>query len=74
MNHPQHSLNSGYTGADEDRRDNGKACASLCDLRAQSERDAKRHSRQGVPEVVDQVGEQRDAAARHKNDRLGNSG
>ena len=74
MNHPLHSLNSGNTGADEDRRDNGKARASLCELRAQSKRDPKRHSRQGVPEVVDQVSEQSDAAARHKNDRLGNSG
>jgi hypothetical protein len=49
--------------ADEDRGDDGQARASLRDLRAQRERDAKRHGGQRIPEVVDQVGEQGDAAA-----------
>ena len=37
---------------------------------AQEERDAERYGRQGVARVVDEVGEQRDAAASGEDDRL----
>lgn len=71
MNQALHSLNTGYARTDEDRRDDSKARAPLSHLRTQSERDAKRHRSQGIPEVVDQISQQRDAATRHENKRLG---
>jgi len=70
VNEAQHGLDCGHARADEDGRHDREACASLGDPRAQSERDAQGHGRQGVAEVVDQVGQQGDASAGKEYDRL----
>ena len=56
----------GFDGSDnrrdEDRRDNGKPRVSFSPARTQQERDAEWHRGQCIAAVVNQVGEQGDAA------------
>lgn len=63
-------LISSDAGADEDRRDDCQPSPPLSDSRAQRERDPQRKRGQRITEVVDQVGEQRDAAARQEHRQL----
>ena len=57
-------------GADEDRQHDGKTRVALGPLGAQCERDAKRHRCERVSDVVDQVGEESDAAGEDEDHRL----
>jgi hypothetical protein len=61
-------------GADEDRCHHEVACAFLGLEGAQQERDPQRNGGQRVPEVVDQVGQQRDAAGEHEHHELQDEG
>ena len=63
-------LDAGHTGADEDRRHDCEARPSLRELGAQGERNPQRDGGEGIAEVVDQVREQRNAAAREEHGRL----
>ena len=66
-----HGLDARDAGADEDRGDDCQSGATLRDPGVQGERDPQRHGREGIAEVVDQVGEQRDAAAGEEHRRSG---
>ena len=57
-------------GAEEDRRDDEVAGRLLASRAAEEERDPERHGGERVAEVVDQVGEERDAVARDEDDDL----
>jgi hypothetical protein len=65
-----HRLDPGDAGGDEDRQDDEVAGAALGPLRAQGEGDPERDRRRRVAEVVDQVGEQGDAAGEDEDRRL----
>ena len=58
------------TCGDEDSRHDRQSGEALGVLGAQRERDTERDRRQGVPTVVDQVGQQRQAAAEREHQRL----
>jgi hypothetical protein len=60
-------------GRDEDGEHNGKPGQPLSPERAQVERDTERQRRQGVTEVVDQVGQQRDRARQNEDRHLHSS-
>ena len=70
MDESVNGLEAGHAGACEDSGDDGQSGAPLRQLRAQSESDPEWDSRQSIPEVVDQVGQQRDAAAEGEHDGL----
>ena len=59
-----------HAGRDEDRQHDGQAGELLAAEAAQEERDAERHGREGVTEVVNQVGDQRDRAREEEDRRL----
>ncbi len=61
-------------GADEDRQHDAETGKSLAAHAAEEESEAKRDRRQRVTEVVDQVGEQRDAERARVDERLRDSG
>jgi hypothetical protein len=60
---PIDRLRERHARADEDREHDAEAGDPFTPCAAQEEGDAERHSRQRVPEVVDQVGEEGDAPA-----------
>ena len=64
-------LYAGDASAYEDCGHDCKAGASLGDLRVKRERDSQWHGGQGIAEIVDQVGQQSNAATRDKHDGLG---
>jgi hypothetical protein len=70
VDEPVDGLNCGHAGAEKDGRDDREPGASLGHSRAQRERDAQRERCQRIAEVVDHVGQQRDAAAREEHERL----
>jgi len=74
VDEPRHGLDASDARADEDRGDDGETGTSLGERGAQREGDAERDGGQRVAEVVDQVGEQSDAAAGYENDRLSDAG
>lgn len=74
VNEAPDRLVAGYTGADEDRRDDREAGPPLRQLGTQGERDPQRHGRERIAEVVDQIGEQGDAAAGEKDGKLSDGG
>ena len=59
-------LEAGDAGADEDRRDD-EVAGALLGPKERSRNAIQRHRGQRVAEVVDQVGEQRDAAGREED-------
>jgi len=61
VDEPVDGVGGGDAGADEDRGEDEVAGAFLGDERAQQERRAERDGGRCIAEVVDQVGEQRDA-------------
>ena len=67
-------LVAGDAGADEDREHDGEAGPALGARAAQGEGDRERDRGGGVAEVVDEVGEQRDAARGDEDDELGDRG
>ena len=74
VDQPGDGLDARDTGRDEDGGDDEQAGVSLGALGAEQERDRERDRRGGVTEVVDQVGEQRDAAAGEEDRQLGRRG
>ena len=74
MDQANNGLHPGDARADEDGRHDRQARAPLGQRGAQRKRDAQRHGCQGVAEVVDQISQQRDAAAGDEHDRLGDRG
>ena len=63
-------LVEGDTRGDEDDEDNDKSGELLNAEGAQEEGYPERHRRQGIAEVVDQVGEERNRAGEHEDHRL----
>jgi hypothetical protein len=61
-------------GRDEDGQHDGDAREFFCAERAHQERDPEWQGGQRVPEVVDQVGEQRDRPGEREDRRLGAGG
>jgi hypothetical protein len=61
MDEPEDRLDEGYNCADEDREDDSESRPPQATGAAQEEGDPKRDRGECVPEVVDQVGEERDA-------------
>ena len=59
-----------HAGRDEDREDNGQPSESFAAHAPEVERDAERYRRQGVTEVVDQVGEKCDRAGEREDRKL----
>src|SRR5580700_171269 len=74
MNEPLHRLDARYARAYEDRGDDREASTTLSQIRTKRERDPERDSGQRIAEVVDQIGEQSNAATRHENRRLHDGG
>jgi hypothetical protein len=74
MNEASDGLYAHDPSADEDCGHDCKAGASLGDLRAQRERDSQWHGGEGIAEIVDQVGQQGDAAACHEHSGLSDGG
>lgn len=70
MNEPLHRLNARHARADEDRSNDSQARTTLGPIRTKRESDPERDRGQRVAEVVDQIGEQRNAATRDKHDGL----
>ena len=66
----QDRLIRSYASRDEDRRHDGQAGQALGALGAHRERDTERDRGQRVPAVVDQVGQQRQAAGDREHERL----
>ena len=67
-------LVAGDARADEDREHDREAGDALGARAAQREGDRQRDRRRGVAEVVDEVGQQRDAAGRDEHDELRDRG
>ena len=65
---------AGDAGGDEDCRDDGQPGELFAAVRTEQERDPKGHGGERVADVVDQVGEQRDAAGGDEDDRLKGGG
>ena len=61
IDEPVDGFKPSNTRAHEDRQDDGETGVVLRSMRSQGERDADRYGCQSVPEVMDQVGQQRDA-------------
>jgi hypothetical protein len=59
-----------HAGRDKDGEDNGEARQLLAPERAEEESDPERHRSEGVTEVVDQVGQQRDRARQNEDRHL----
>jgi len=74
MDEAQDRLIAGDASRDEDRGDDEQPGDPLSADRAQKEGDAQRERRGRIAEVVDQVGEQGDAAAGEEDRDLGESG
>jgi hypothetical protein len=70
VNQAQDRLIRGNARGKEDRRHDRQAGQALGARGAHGERDPERDRGQGVPAVVDQVGQQRQAAAEREHDRL----
>jgi hypothetical protein len=66
VDEPLDRLVQGNTRRDEDRQDDGETGELLASVRAQEEGDTERDGRQGITEVVDQVGEQSHRAAENE--------
>jgi hypothetical protein len=65
---------AGYAGADENHGDDKQARVALSPLGAQQKGDTERNRSERVAKVVDQIGEQRDAAGRDEDQRLHGGG
>ena len=70
MDEALHGLDAGHARTDKDGRDDGQTGASLGKVGVERERDSERNRGECVAEVVDQVGEQRDAAGGKEDRRL----
>ena len=65
---------AGYAGADQNRGDDEEAGEALGPFGAQQKGDTERNRGQRVAEVVDQIGEQRDAAGGDEDQHLNGGG
>src|SRR2546430_4688372 len=74
INEAPYGPEAGHASADEYCCHDGQARASLRDVRVQGKRDPEWHGGQGIAEVMDQVSQQSDAAARDKHDGLSYGG
>lgn len=70
MDQPRDRLDPGDAGGEEDHPDDEQSGPALGPSGAQHERHAERNRRAGITEVVDQVGEQGNAAAGNKDRQL----
>ena len=67
---PRYRLVRSDARADEDREYDRKACVAFRSFRAQRERDAERHRRQRVSDVMDQIRQECDAAGENEDHPL----
>ncbi len=74
MNKSADGLDARHARTSENGGYDGQAGASLRDLGVQSERDPEWHGGQRITEVVDQVGQQSDAAAGDEHEGLSDGG
>ena len=74
VDQPRDGLDSGDAGRDEDRCDHEQPGVSLRSLGSEQEGNAERNRGGGIAEVVDQIGEQGDAAAGDEDGRLSQRG
>jgi hypothetical protein len=74
IDQPLNRLPERNASTDEDRRDDEVAGALLRCEGAHEEGDPQRHRGQRISEVVDQVGEERDAAGEHEHSALHQGG
>src|SRR5579884_1054304 len=70
MDEPLDRLHERNDRADEDRQDDTEAGEPFAALAAEEERQPERNSGERVAEVMDQVGEQRDAERARVDERL----